>query len=77
MPLPLGLKLHSDTLQLLGCEISSVAADNEDACACIGMVLLKVNGTQVRRPQDVAVVAKGCTLMTLLFSDVHVLAQRV
>eukprot|EP00662_Eupelagonemidae_sp_cell21_P052835 gene52835-9547_t len=52
MPVPHGLELDRDTMQLLNCAEDSATGHNSKVCACIGMVLSHVCGADVRTPEE-------------------------
>eukprot|EP00662_Eupelagonemidae_sp_cell21_P012631 gene12631-20539_t len=47
MPVPHGMELDRDTMQLLNCAEDSATGHNSKVCACIGMVL-----AEVRTPEE-------------------------
>ncbi len=61
-PVPWGLQLHADTLELLGCDIGSVAAENDIVRNCMGMLLREVNGIVVHTSAQAAAQMQGCGL---------------
>eukprot|EP00662_Eupelagonemidae_sp_cell21_P054335 gene54335-968_t len=52
MPVPHGMELDRDTMQLLNCAEDSATGHNSKVCACIGMVLSHVGGAEVRTPEE-------------------------
>ena len=54
---------------LYACPVGTVAARSEGTRGCLGMVLTRVDGVQVHRPDDVDAIAHDCLSIVLHFND--------
>ena len=55
-------------MELIGCAEGSRASSSAPVCACVGLVLLKIDGSPVHRPDDVTKAMQGRTLIRLHFA---------
>jgi hypothetical protein len=71
---PWGFQFDHKTLQLRHVEKMSIASRNAVLAACIGLVLLKVNGRPVRSLDCVRRLTSICTSITLRFNPADPIA---
>eukprot|EP00662_Eupelagonemidae_sp_cell21_P018614 gene18614-42674_t len=62
-----GLQLHPDTLELVSCTVGSSAAASGEIRACVGMLLVEVEGEAVRTREQVLDLTDGRSPVRLSF----------
>jgi hypothetical protein len=69
-----GLDFDEKTLELIECADCSIATRNAVVCACVGLVLLKIDGNPVRNLDCVVRLTEGCTSMKLHFRPAKIIS---